>query len=124
MSARTEVLQRLLDAERTELDTNLKALATRAHTALDWQTRVRANLVPTIGAAVAAGVLVGLASRAPRHRRPPLDRSTGSVAGPSTAWQRLVTSLLAVTSSKAGEVADRVFNTMADRWLAPSPPQP
>lgn len=124
MPTRTQVLQRLLDAERTELDANLKALSARAHSAVDWRAHARANLVPTIGLAVAAGVIAGMASRSSGPRRAKVAGAVQDDTRRPSGWQRLTDTLLAVTASKAGEVADRVFNTVADRWLPPSRPTP
>lgn len=119
MSTRTELLERQLTAERAVLGSNLQALGARAEAAVDWKARVRSSPLPMVGAGLAVGALLGVASRGP-GRRPGRagGGSSGSVRDHST-WNRLLNAVVALAAGKAGAVVERVIDTMTDRWLAP-----
>lgn len=116
MSIRTELLERQLTAERAGLDHNLQALGARAQSAVDWKARVRSSPLPMVGAGLAVGVILGVASQ---------GRGRGRTAGAShpgapghSRWDRLLNAVVALAVGKAGDVADRVITTVTDRWLA------
>lgn len=59
MNPRTRELKQRLDEEKAQLRTTLHAIGEKASAAVDWRARFNDNPMGMLGAAVAAGALVG-----------------------------------------------------------------
>jgi hypothetical protein len=104
-----------LATEKERLRTSLARLSARANDALDWRQQFRRHPAGLLGAALAAGVVLGAATGGPsdRRRTQALGDTSAIARGrtrrnrPSGAWDR-------VMAGVSGMLADRAILAARD----------
>lgn len=99
-----------IDRTRAELGTHLRELEARVDAAMDWREHVRARPVLAVGAAVAAGLVLGQLVRPGRSRTATSESLAAVSASPGRAvdvrgkaydlWESIANAMIGVAAAR------------------------